>query len=228
MISDDARRPRTAPVSRDHDARRRCPRERPDRPPLRPPPAALRAPWSGSRRTGPCSTPTTLKDNPENRRPLIEEQTVKRGTIKTADGVTIAESHPGGRRHAPGLRPRLPAGLAVRQPGRLQLRRPRPDRDRALRERRAGRRAERVHVDPRPAPRRARRRATTSPSRSTRNAQRVATQALQSAIASTAGRERLRRRGRRARPLHRRGQGDGLGARLRPELARGPQGLASS
>jgi len=35
-----------------------------------------------------------LKDNPQNRRPLIAEQTVKRGTIKTADGVTIAESFP--------------------------------------------------------------------------------------------------------------------------------------
>jgi peptidoglycan glycosyltransferase len=37
-----------------------------------------------------------LKDNPQNRRPLIVEQTVKRGTIKTADGVTIAESSPVG------------------------------------------------------------------------------------------------------------------------------------
>jgi penicillin-binding protein A len=41
-----------------------------------------------------------LKDNPQNRRPLIAEQTVKRGTIKTADGVTIAESSPvGGGKH---------------------------------------------------------------------------------------------------------------------------------
>ena len=32
---------------------------------------------------------TSLKDNPQNRRPLIVEQTVKRGTIKTADGVTV-------------------------------------------------------------------------------------------------------------------------------------------
>jgi penicillin-binding protein A len=37
-----------------------------------------------------------LKDNSQNRRPLIAEQTVKRGTIKTADGVTIAESFPVG------------------------------------------------------------------------------------------------------------------------------------
>jgi peptidoglycan glycosyltransferase len=37
-----------------------------------------------------------LKDNGQNRRPLIAEQTVKRGTIKTADGVTVAESFPVG------------------------------------------------------------------------------------------------------------------------------------
>jgi penicillin-binding protein A len=39
---------------------------------------------------------TSLKDNPDNRRPLILEQTVKRGTIQTADGVPIAVSHPVG------------------------------------------------------------------------------------------------------------------------------------
>lgn len=37
-----------------------------------------------------------LKDNSENRRPLIAEQTVKRGTIETADGVKVAESSPQG------------------------------------------------------------------------------------------------------------------------------------
>ena len=37
-----------------------------------------------------------LQDNPQNRRPLIVEQTVKRGSIKTADGVTVAESFPVG------------------------------------------------------------------------------------------------------------------------------------
>jgi penicillin-binding protein A len=39
---------------------------------------------------------SALKNEPQNRRPLILEQTVKRGTIKTADGVTIAESSPEG------------------------------------------------------------------------------------------------------------------------------------
>jgi penicillin-binding protein A len=37
-----------------------------------------------------------LKDNTQNRRPLIAEQTVERGIIETADGVTIAESFPVG------------------------------------------------------------------------------------------------------------------------------------
>ena len=39
---------------------------------------------------------TTLKGETANRRPLIQEQQVKRGFIKTSDGVTIAESHPEG------------------------------------------------------------------------------------------------------------------------------------
>ncbi len=41
-----------------------------------------------------------LKDRTENRRPLIEEQQIPRGTITSADGVLIAESKPegGGRR----------------------------------------------------------------------------------------------------------------------------------
>jgi peptidoglycan glycosyltransferase len=37
-----------------------------------------------------------LKDNPENRRPLIVEQTVKRGVIRTADGTVVAQSFPAG------------------------------------------------------------------------------------------------------------------------------------
>jgi penicillin-binding protein A len=38
----------------------------------------------------------TLKDETANRRPLIQEQQVRRGFIKTSDGVTVAESHPEG------------------------------------------------------------------------------------------------------------------------------------
>ena len=41
-----------------------------------------------------------LKDRTENRRPLIEEQQIPRGTITSSDGVLIAESKPeGGGRH---------------------------------------------------------------------------------------------------------------------------------
>jgi peptidoglycan glycosyltransferase len=43
---------------------------------------------------------SSLKANSANRRPLIQEQQVKRGFIKTSDGVTLAESHPvGGGAH---------------------------------------------------------------------------------------------------------------------------------
>jgi peptidoglycan glycosyltransferase len=43
---------------------------------------------------------TELQDNPQNRRPLIEEQTIRRGTIRTADGVVVAVSNPvGGGKH---------------------------------------------------------------------------------------------------------------------------------
>jgi peptidoglycan glycosyltransferase len=38
----------------------------------------------------------TLKAETANRRPLIQEQQVRRGFIKTSDGVTVAESHPEG------------------------------------------------------------------------------------------------------------------------------------
>jgi peptidoglycan glycosyltransferase len=38
----------------------------------------------------------SLKDNTVNRRPLIEQQTIRRGTIFTSDGQVIAESQPQG------------------------------------------------------------------------------------------------------------------------------------
>lgn len=37
-----------------------------------------------------------LDENPQNRRPLIEEQQIERGSIKTSDGVLLAESVPAG------------------------------------------------------------------------------------------------------------------------------------
>jgi penicillin-binding protein A len=57
-----------------------------------------------------------LKDNPQNRRPLIAEQTVKRGTIKTADGVTIAESFPVGGGKNPVYVRRYPQGSEFGNP----------------------------------------------------------------------------------------------------------------
>ncbi len=137
--------------------------------------------------TGRCSTPTSLKDNPAEPPPADrradgqarDDQDRRRG-----DG---RRELPGGRRQAPGLRAQLPAGLRVRKPGRLQLHPGRPDRDRALRERRPGRRAQRVHVDHRPAPRRPPGGRQRHPDDRRADAQRVATQALQSAIASTPG-----------------------------------------
>jgi penicillin-binding protein A len=59
---------------------------------------------------------SALKDNPQNRRPLIVEQTVKRGTIKTADGVTVAQSFPqGGGKHPIYVR-RYPQGSDFANP----------------------------------------------------------------------------------------------------------------
>jgi peptidoglycan glycosyltransferase len=43
----------------------------------------------------------SLQAKVENRRPLIEEQTIPRGTIKTADGVTVAVSQPQGDGRTP-------------------------------------------------------------------------------------------------------------------------------
>jgi peptidoglycan glycosyltransferase len=42
-----------------------------------------------------------LREKPENRRPLIEEQQIERGLIRTADGVVVAESFPQGGRREP-------------------------------------------------------------------------------------------------------------------------------
>jgi penicillin-binding protein A len=45
-----------------------------------------------------------LESNPENRRLLIEEQQVERGTITSSDGVLIAESNPAGAEQNPNQR----------------------------------------------------------------------------------------------------------------------------
>jgi penicillin-binding protein A len=59
---------------------------------------------------------TTLKGETANRRPLIEEQQVKRGFIKTSDGVTVAESHPVGAGSHPVYERNYPQGALYGHP----------------------------------------------------------------------------------------------------------------
>jgi peptidoglycan glycosyltransferase len=129
---------------------------------------------------------TALKDNPQNRRPLIVEQTVKRGTIKTDDGVVVAESHPVGggknpvyvRSYPQGSPFANPVGYSFVQTGQTGIER---SENSAL----AGERNEFTSIldEIRGVPQEGDNVTLTIDSQ----AQRVATQALQSAIASTAG-----------------------------------------
>jgi peptidoglycan glycosyltransferase len=57
-----------------------------------------------------------LRDRPQNRRPLIEEQTIRRGTITTVDGVTVAESFPVGGGKNPVYVRRYPQGTLFGNP----------------------------------------------------------------------------------------------------------------
>ncbi len=127
-----------------------------------------------------------LKDSPENRRPLIVEQTVKRGTIKTADGVTVAQSLPEGggkhpvyvRRYPQGSEFGNPVGYSFVQVGQTGIER---SENAAL----AGERNEFTSIldEIRDVPQEGDNLTLTIDA----GAQQVATQALQSAIASTAG-----------------------------------------
>ena len=69
---------------------------------------------------------SSLKANTANRRPLLEEQRIHRGSILADDGSVIACSTPQGKGNNKIYAPALSARLAVRQPDRVQLRRPRP------------------------------------------------------------------------------------------------------
>jgi peptidoglycan glycosyltransferase len=57
-----------------------------------------------------------LQAKVQNRRPLIEEQTVHRGSIKTADGVLVAESHPQGGGNNPVYVRNYPQGALFGNP----------------------------------------------------------------------------------------------------------------
>ena len=128
----------------------------------------------------------TLKNETANRRPLILEQTVKRGFIKTADGVTIAESSPegGGKppiyvRHYPqGSLFANPVGYSFVQSGQTGI-------ERSENATLAGERNEFSSLldELRGVPQEGDNVTLTIDSQ----AQRVATEALQNAIASTAG-----------------------------------------
>ncbi len=81
-----------------------------------------------------------LKQKAANKRPLLEQQQIRRGRILAADGTVIAKSVSKG--HGDSLRfvRRYPEGAALRPPDRLQLRAPGRFRVRAVPQRRAGRR----------------------------------------------------------------------------------------
>ena len=148
-----------------------------------------------------------LKDKEANKRPLLEQQQIKRGRILAADGTVIARSVPKG--HGAGLRyvRRYPEGDALRPPDRLQLRPAGGLRIRAVPQRPAGRRRIRIRLDPRRAARqeagRQRHRHQHRPAGPAGRPQRPRSGGL--------------RRGRRDRTEHRPGPGDGLQRAVRPE-----------
>jgi len=128
----------------------------------------------------------TLKAETANRRPLILEQTVRRGLIKTADGVTIAESSQEGggnppiyTRHYPqGSLYGNPVGYSFVQSGQTEI-------EKSENPVLAGERNEFTSIldELRGVPQEGDNLTLTIDSR----AQQVATNALQNAIASTAG-----------------------------------------
>ena len=92
-----------------------------------------------------------LRDNALNQRELLQEQKIRRGTIRSADGARAgALGAPAGRH----LHPPLPDRRPVRARGRLLVHDDRPRRAGALAQRRADRPADRAGdragVDPRP------------------------------------------------------------------------------
>ena len=81
-----------------------------------------------------------LKEKEANKRPLLEQQQIRRGRILAADGTVIAKSVAEGPGRRAALRAPLPGRRALRPPDRLQLRAPGRQRVRAVPQRRAGRR----------------------------------------------------------------------------------------
>ncbi len=116
-----------------------------------------------------------LRDNELNRRELLQEQKIRRGTIRSADGEVLARSVPQqgdtfGRRYPTGELFAHAVGYSYTTIGRAG--------PRALAQRRADRPADRAGVGARVDPRAARTRATTSARRSTRARSRSRSSAL--------------------------------------------------
>ena len=63
-----------------------------------------------------------LKEKDANKRPLLEQQQIRRGRILAADGTVIARSVPKGHGASAALRPPLSGRRALRAPDRVQLR----------------------------------------------------------------------------------------------------------
>ena len=81
-----------------------------------------------------------LKEKDANKRPLLEQQQIRRGRILAADGTVIAALGPQGPRRRAPLRAPLPGRRPLRPPDRLQLRATGRHRVRAVPQRPAGRR----------------------------------------------------------------------------------------
>ena len=89
----------------------------PDRPPLRRSSSSCSACSSASRRAGRCSSADALRDNPHNRRALLEEQRIQRGADprRRRHGARALASGAATARYTR----RYPTGRAVRPRGRL-------------------------------------------------------------------------------------------------------------
>ena len=166
---------------------------------------------SSSRRAGPCSTPTGSRDNAARTAARCSRSSdPARADLRRRRHACSRASRAAARRHA--TRARYPTGRPVRPRGRLHFVRS----GSAGLERYAQRRAHRAQT-------RVRARSSTSSRASSSEGDDVHTTLDPAAQRVALQRARRPRRlGGRARPAHRRGQGDGERARLRPEPASAP------
>ena len=183
-------------------------REPPDRPAVRAVHRPVRDPDRASRRAGPCSRPSSLDDNPANRRPLIEEQKIPRGLIFADDGRTVLARNRGhGRGENRTYTRTYPTGRPVRPSGRLLVPDERPARARGEPERGPGR-----------ARRTSSRRSSSGLESRDREGNDVVTNLdLKGTEAAVNGPGGPQGRGGGDRAVHRQGARDGVDSRVRPE-----------